>query len=371
MTVFLGCIKRLARNPVVWIFVLAFPFVICLVVVATSGNTAAAEGPVAISIGVSDLDGSVLSEAMVRRMGEQYECLDVPPGHTGAYLSEQKVTWVLTIPRGFQEELLAGRIPELAGSSISVSDAQHLASSSAQATAKALLILAAGAVETELPRLVSGWEDASRISVRAVDVPASWELSASWMGFYGWISILTAFFMVRTIMEDRRRGLPERIGALPVSRRGYMLQCTLAVVVAGELSAALLMLGVGAALGSAALPNPAHMFLLLSVYNLFAAGLSLALFSLIKSDGSTSMAVIMISTLLAMLGGSYWPVDAMPAPMRSAAKFTPNYWLNRGLNGIENITPEDYWLPVLLVLAFAAGVFLLGSLRRPVKSNGA
>lgn len=359
MSVFFCEVKRLLRNPIVWLFLLCMPAVITWAVKATSGLGTASY----MKVGVVDLDGSALSGALVRQMQMRYNCIafsgeeEIAPA-----LSDQDASWILVIPGGYQADLLNGRAPALEGAALELSDLQFAAAASAESITRALLTLSAGADEAELGALIPQWEEASGVSVTHVEVRQPWGAVKTWINFYAWAAILSAFFMVKVVMEDRRRGLPWRVGVLPMSRRRYLLQCVLAVFLVGEVAALLLLGGVRAVIGYP-LPNFWHLLLLVSIYNLFATGLSVALFSLIRRESTVSFVLVMMSTLMSMLGGTYWPVEMMPEFMQQLAMISPNYWFDRALTGMERITPGDFWLPVFLIFCFTAVVFLLGSWR--------
>ncbi|MDR0292609.1 MAG: ABC transporter permease [Oscillospiraceae bacterium] len=365
MKVYGSILARLARGKLNWLFVIFFPALIGFVMILTGGVNEAMES--GIKAGLADLDGTVLSQALVKQLETRYTCSMVPEGETSV-LTERTVDYLLTIPAGYQASLMAGQVPELRGASLKLSDAQFMAGSTAETVTRALLLLAAGAEEAELPALIEEWVSASRVTVSAVAVAVEWDDLANWLGFYGWIGMLTAFFLVKTVMLDRFKGLPERVGVLPVSRRRYLLQCILAVFSVSELSVAVLLAGTWAAWGAAP-PNLPYLALLLSCYNLFSVGLLVGLYSVIKSEGNVSIISIMLSTILSMMGGSYWPVEFMPGFMRRAALFSPAYWLVTGLRNIETVTAGTYWLPLLFLLMFSAVVFLLGSWKRIQKAE--
>ena len=363
MTVFLGCVKRIVRSPLSMIFLFIFPM---MFTVLSGLVQMGSEESAPISIGIADMDGTALSRAVAEYMGERYKCRELAERDIEPALSEQKVSWVLKIPEGYQADLLGGRAPKLEGVSIALSDVQFLASSSAEAMTRALLALVSGAGESDIDRLLLEWNP----GVTAVSVPleTAWEDVLFWVSLHGWISMLTAFFLVRIIMTDRHGGLPERVGVLPLSRRMYTLQSILAIFVLCEISTAAMLVGVNAVL-SGAMPNAAHIFLLMSVYNIFTTALSVALFSAFRSDTNVSMMIVMFSTLFSMLGGTYWPVEFMPDFMQKLAVCSPNYWLGTGLANAGVITFENFWMPVVVLFGFTAVAFFLGSLRRVTKAE--
>lgn len=368
MSMYLGSLKRLVKGPLNWIFILGFSAVIVLAAFSF-GRSESGDKSAVISVGVVDMDGSILSETLVQSLETRYTVkrLGVDDDIT-AELSNNRVSYVLTIDEGYQESILSGRSPSLSGVALEVSDVQYLVSSSAENQTRALVTLAAGVEEGELEELIALWRGQSGVEISFVETDIQWESIAGWLNFYAWTGPLVALFLVRTLMQDRKGGLPERVGALPKSRRSYLLAQILAGLTMSELAVVLIVFGTALALGYT-LPNAPQLVLLFSVYSLFATGLSFGVYSVIRNEGTVTAVVTIGVSLLAMIGGSYWPVEVMPEFMQRIAYFSPNYWFTRAMNNIEVITDRTYWLPILMILAFSVVVYLMASWVRPQRAD--
>lgn len=367
MNIYLGSLKRLIKGPLNWLFILGFSALIVLAA-ALFSNLSSGNEDDDINIGVVDMDGSILSETLVQSLETRYTVKRLnEDDDITAELSNNRVSYVLTIGEGYQSPILSGTAPELSGVALEASDVQHLVSSAAENQTRALVTLAAGVPESELKALIDIWRAQSVVHVSLVEAKASWDSIAAWLNFYAWTGPLIALFLVRTLMQDRRGGLPERVGALPKSRRNYLLGQILAALTMSELAVVLILFGTSVAVDYP-LPNAAHLVLIFTLYSMFTTGLSFGFYSVIRNEGTVAAVVTIGSTLLAMLGGSYWPVEVMPEFMQRLAYFSPVYWFVRAMNNIEMITTQTYWLPVLMLLAFSVVVYLMASWVRPQRA---
>jgi ABC-2 type transport system permease protein len=159
--------------------------------------------------------------------------------------------------------------------------------------------------------------------------------------------------------------MPDRVGVLPIRPRSYLVQGTLAAFLASEISILLLLVLIGAVLTN--IPNPGWMFLLLSLYNLFAVSLILAVGSIVKHVGIYSFVVTMIAVLIAMIGGLFWPIEMVPVFMQRLAWFSPGYWFSQGLSNIKDITFDGFVVPSLFLAGFTVVVLLIGGFKQASK----
>ena len=358
MTVFLTVIKRILKQPVNWAFILLFPVVFTFLVAGTLSGEAVSNDDVTAGMrfGVADQDNTVLSQTLVQQLEKRYTVQELAEEDISAALTDSEIPWALIIREGYGRDVLAGRAPVLEGYSLTVSDISALGNVSAQNITRALILLG-----SDDPKALSAWESASDVDVTVLPVD-KWSTTAQWFGMYGFVAIFTAYFIIKTLIEDKRRGMPDRLGVLPQTPIVIMVQGTLAAFIVTEGTAALLMLTLRLQLG--AIPNAAHLFALLSLYNLFTVGMVLAIVSILRDLGAASVVMTMLSTVFAMLGGLFWPLDLVPEMMRKLAWFSPGYWLSRGLMNIQKINFDGFGMPMLFLSGFTIVVLLLGGWKR-------
>lgn len=98
---------------------------------------------------------------------------------------------------------------------------------------------------------------------------------------------------------------------------------------------------------------------------LMAAGFSLLLATLAKTDRSASALGVLASLVLAPLGGCWWPLFITPMWMQTMAKFTPHGWANDGFNKLMlfGATGSDVTINMLALLGFTVVFVVVAVLR--------
>lgn len=358
MTIFFTTLRRIIKKPANWAFIVLVPAVLTVLIAASVKGEAVRNDDVTAGMrfGVADQDNSALSQMLVKQLNKRYTVQEIAKEDIAAALTDSEIPWALLIKEGYGSDILAGRAPELEGYSLTVSDISALGNVSAQNITRALLLLG-----SDDPDVLGSWEEASRIDMTVIPAD-TWESAAQWFGFYGFVSIFTAYFIIKTLTDDKRGGMPDRLGVLPQKPRSILFQGTLAAFIVTEATAGLLMLSLTAQIGM--LPNSGYLFMLLSLYNLFTVGMVLAIVSIWKDLGAASVVMAMLATVFAMLGGLFWPLDVVPEFMKKLAWFSPGYWFALGLRNIREITFSGYGMPILFLAGFTAVVLLLGGWRR-------
>jgi len=365
MIIFFGTLKRIFKQPMNWVFLLLFP-ALCYMLLSVTANS---DNPDLIAesqmrFGIVDKDNTTLSKALANQLGLRYNIDEVSQENISAVLIDQFVPWVLVIGEGFEQDILNKNtgLKTLESYSLIITDVSELAKITTGNIARALMILG-----TDDQDLLLTWAEASQVEIKTADVGDNWDMIAQWISMFGFISILTAYFVIKTLLDDKKQGMPDRVGVLPVSSRNYLLQGMLAAFLATEVTVALTLVAIWLVLG--AIPNVLLMFLLLSLMNLFSVSLVLSITSIAKTLGGASIAMSMIATLSAMLGGLFWPIELVPDVMQRVAWFTPGYWFGEGLRNIREVTIEGYVMPLLFLFGFTIVTLLIGGLKRVQKMD--
>jgi len=355
MTIFTTTLKRILSQPVNWALLISFPVIFSLLITINfGGNDDGSElmGGM-ISLGVVDQDNSVLSQTLVRQLETRFNILEIADDEINTALTEQTVPWVLAIRQNYGRDVLNGVAPVLDAYSIMVSDISMFGNITAQHITQALILLGTDDLQT-----LARWEADSHVEVVSTGEFDNWRGLLQFFSMYGFVSIFTASFVVKSLIEDKRNGMPQRLGILPVTPRKILFQGTLAAFAAMKISAALMLVVLQMRVGE--IPNPIHLFLLLSLYNLFAVGFVLAIVSGARKLDAVPIIVSMSATLFAMLGGLFWPLEMVPPFMQRVAWFSPGYWLGRGLHNIHDIGFDGFVLPMLFLGGFTVVVLILG-----------
>ncbi|MCL2638744.1 MAG: ABC transporter permease [Oscillospiraceae bacterium] len=364
MIIFLGTLRRIFKQPLNWAFLLLFPFLcyVLLSITESSDSDNIAASP--MRFGIVDKDNTTLSKTLANQLGLRYNVSEIEEENISAVLIDQFVPWVLVIGEGFEEDILSKNteLTSLESYSLTLTDVSELARVTTENITRALMIL--GSADEEL---ISAWAQASQVEVNTTQTGDNWDYIAQWISMFGFISILTAYFVIKTLLDDKRLGMPERVGILPLSSRRFLIQGTLAAFAATEITVLLTLAVLWLVLG--AIPNVLLMFLLMSLFNLFAVSLILSITSIAKSLAGASVAMSMIATLSAMLGGLFWPLELVPEFMQRIAWFTPGYWFGEGLRNIREPSFEGFVVPLMFLFGFTLVTLLIGGLKKVQKMD--
>ncbi len=111
--------------------------------------------------------------------------------------------------------------------------------------------------------------------------------------------------------------------------------------------------------------EPWAVFLLSFIAILMSAAFSLMLSTLVKSERSASALAVLVSLILAPLGGCWWPLFIDPKWMQFLAKLTPHGWANEGFNKLMlfGATGGDVMWNFLILVGFSAAFVIVAVLR--------
>ncbi|MCL1903772.1 MAG: ABC transporter permease [Oscillospiraceae bacterium] len=360
MTVFTTTLKRILKQPLNWVFIMVFP-ILCYVLVSmsTGGETQNDATTNDAFFGIVDNDNSVLSKTLANQLGLRYNIKEVDESDIAAQLTNQLFPCVILIKEGYERDVMTRNtaLDSLESYSLTISDVSVMGKTSAENITRALMILG-----TNNEQILSQWEETSRLEVTVAAVNDNWVSIAQWLSMFGYISIFTAYFVIKTLLDDKKLGMPDRVGVLPIHQRNYLTQSTLAAFLVTEITVVLTLVSLWLVLGT--IPNVIMMFVLLSLFNLFSVSLVLSITSIAKSLAGASIAMVMIATLTAMLGGLFWPLELVPALMKKIAWFTPGYWFGEGLRNVRDITFEGFVMPLLFLAGFTIVTLLIGGIKK-------
>ncbi len=186
------------------------------------------------------------------------------------------------------------------------------------------------------------------------------------MGFqyFGMLILFIAAKLSSIIMEDRTRRTLLRIGVAPISHFNYLFQNLLAysLILVG-LSGVVVVIGI--AVHGQALIAPGLLFIIFACFSLTAIGFSLAWYSLFRNKEAAIIIIVWVITIMAMLGGLMWPIQAMPILFQQLAMLLPTYWLAEALLLLATgASFSTLILPMAIMSMYSIAFVLLGSMRR-------
>lgn len=218
------------------------------------------------------------------------------------------------------------------------------------------------------------WEPAPPIStegqtvvaseVRGDEVIAEGATQSS-IGFTVWFILFMTFGSAGGVLEEREQGTLRRLLVAPLTRSTILAGKVLGTVLAATVQA-LILVGVGAVVfGVPWGRDPLAVAVVLGAYILAGTGLAVMVSALVRTRSQMSGASPLISTAMAMLGGSMWPLEVVSPVMQLIAKLTPVGW---GVIGLTNVVARNQGLqaamvPALVLVGFAIVTLGIGVTR--------
>jgi ABC-2 type transport system permease protein len=164
---------------------------------------------------------------------------------------------------------------------------------------------------------------------------------------------------------ERQKGTLRRLLTTPTRKAVFLLATILGQVLVA-LAQMLLLVGFGVlVLGLNWGRDPLALFGMLLATALAGASLGTTLGTFVKTEGQANGLSIMLSMVMALLGGCWYPMELFPTAIQTAVKVLPTTWAMQGLldlvmrgQGLAGILPEAG-----VLLGFAALFFTVGILR--------
>jgi ABC-type multidrug transport system permease subunit len=168
------------------------------------------------------------------------------------------------------------------------------------------------------------------------------------------------------LIAERRQGILRRLASTPVGRASLVFGKLGARLAMGLIQVAIAMLFgkyfFGVDWGGS---NLGIVLLLLTAYTALCAALAIAFASVAHSESQALAAGVIVSCVLAALGGCWWPVEVTPTWMQHVAVLLPTGWAMDGLHKLISYgdSPASV-LPHLLALTAATAAVTWIAVRR-------
>ncbi len=379
-------LRRRLRSPLPTILLLLFPLLFAgLIALTFGGGTEVPKVRLLIDDRDGGLVGRLVTAAFSRGEAQTYfevkTLPGVPPVGDAKLLENEEATALLRLPAGLSDDLFAGRPAKL---QLVKSPAQSILPDVAE---QATTVLAEGL--SSASRLLRGPLDEIRGTTAAPSDPRVAEIAVLTNGvvtrarpylfppvitletavraeptpgtpgtsgpgrpasnpslfllFLPGISVFTLFSLADQSMRDllieaRQKTLRRQFAGPLTAGRVLAGKALGTAAVAGLSILTLALIGiVVVAAGGTAVPHGISLagFLLLS-FALVAAttGFASFLFALAKNERQGATLASLVSLVMAFAGGSFIPLDSLPAALRALSPFSLMYWATRGYQGL-------------------------------------
>lgn len=172
--------------------------------------------------------------------------------------------------------------------------------------------------------------------------------------------------MARSFIAEREIGTLRRLRAAPISGWSIMLGKTLPFLMLSLAQTTILFLAGKVLFGMEWGPQPWLLLPVIFATSCAATGLGLLIATLVRSDSQVSAYATTTVIILAGISGCFMPRKWLPDLMQQVSLATPHAWALIAYDQIlSNAVPNALivWQCVGMLLAFAAGFFLLGGWR--------
>jgi ABC-2 type transport system permease protein len=220
----------------------------------------------------------------------------------------------------------------------------------------------------------SGGGDAAAIAAAAqamaapvtIETDATKDRLASSNTYYAAsMAVLFVFFAAQfgvvSLLGERRAGTLARLLASPISARTVLLGKLLVSIVLGTVSMTVIAVATTLLLG-AHWGDPLAVAALILTTVLAASGIALVVVGIARTEDQAAGLTAIVAMVLAVLGGSFFPLSQAPAGLALLSNITPHAWFLRGIgdlasgDGIGVVLPSVAVLGVLGIATCAIGL---------------
>ena len=336
---------------------------------------------------VVDLDGGTVARALVdgplvglRSAGATVtEATDEAAAR--AKVEDGSAAAAVIVPKGFTDAVQAARATELrvvgsVNATLATQVAQSVLegfASSVKGVQVAVATVAGtrgGTAASPDPALVARVAQravAAPDPIRLADVRTRDRLAGSTTYYAAAMAILFLFFAAQfgvvSIHAERRNGTMARMLAAPVSARAILLGKVLVSIVLGMVSMTAVVVGTSLLMRTT-WGDPVAVFVLLFAAVFAASGIALLVVGLTNNEEQAAGLASIVAMVLAVLGGSFFPLSQAPEGLASLSLITPHAWFLRGIDdlasgeGIAIVLPSIAVLVAIGLVAGGAGMLL-------------
>ncbi len=363
------------RAALIWMLLLPIVFAAFFGVI-TGGSGSPADA--VASLTVVDHDRSVVSRTLIEELaGEGVEINELTPDERATAEAQVRT---LVIPAGFGDGVLAGaqqtlrleKDPDTSPEAALVAQARILA---AAARVIGRLVEAASGLERDVvipPELFAAVDrpvDAVRVETtvagRATVVPDGFAQSIPGMAVM-FVMLIALTYGSASVAAERTGGTLRRLATAPVSRTEIIGGKIVGRFLVAALQILLLMtVGIVASRTGEIFigDHPIQMAVVLLLFAATVAPLGVALGGWISDPDRAASIGVILTMVMAALGGCWWPLEVVSKPLKTVAMCFPTGWAMQALHGLISFgqgLAELRW-PLTALAGFALLFWIVAS----------
>ncbi|HEX3746551.1 MAG TPA: ABC transporter permease [Bryobacteraceae bacterium] len=355
------------RETIIWTFVMPVAFFYFIGTINGRNNSATTLDPIAVS---APADAGFLADELARRLTAD----DFRVVRTHSPEEFAKYGRRLEIPAGFTDSVLAGHPMKVkftrSGGDLDTSfDQLRLSRAVYTLLADLSTTRASGAVPTpETFAALAAQPRKLTLAVHSagkrVEAPSGYEQSVPGiMVMFTMLVLFTSGAVTLTI--ERRSGILRRLATSPMPRGAVVLGKWGARMAVGGIQIAFAMLTGSILFHVNWGPNLTVVLFTMLAYGALAAALAMLLGNFGGAEGQVIGLGVILTNVMAGLGGCWWPIEVTPPWAQKLALFLPTGLTMNALHKLVNFgAPPSAVVPHLAVLSFTAAIALYALSRR-------
>jgi linearmycin/streptolysin S transport system permease protein len=346
---------------------LALAFIFNVIFSGVSGGSGV------ISLGVVDADHGAASQAFTQQVLPAVKSsglitLRTEPGPSQArkLAANGTLDAAIIIPAGFSARVQAGQPASMqvignVDAAISTEVARSITEAYAAELNRvrlsvATVVAGGGTGGTGGTQALAAQAAATATPVAVSDVSAQTKELDTKSFFAAGMAVFFLFFTVQfgvtSLLEERSEGTLARLLAAPISRASILGGKLLVSFLLGVISMAVLVVATSLLFG-ANWGNPLGVAVLIVAAIASAMGIMSLIATLAKNAEQAANWQSVVSVVLGLLGGTFFPVSQAPGVLSTLTFFAPQAWFLRGLGDLRGGSLTVIWVPVLAMLGFA------------------
>ncbi|MFT4145953.1 MAG: ABC transporter permease [Mobilitalea sp.] len=335
------------------------------------GNMTAQIGDKVIAVGVIDYDNSSLSQDFKDYLVNElkYQIIEQETfEELSTKLIERRISIIIEIPQGIQAGYARGNQENVIVTSLD--DYENAAYMKVYINNYFnnidMLSKAAKGEEQTFLNLLKEYHNTTIKVTQTAAVTVDQEAEA---GKFGFISAIGFFLMIIfvisivfdfMILDDRLKGLYNRVQIAPVKPLHYILGTGLFGLI---LCFLMVFIFCGYVYFSDSITGVpfSTLIIIMSLFSIFTVCFSLAVAVVLISKNAMTSIVIGFSTIGCILGGAYFPIDMAPKAMQNLSRILPQYWFMDAFRTLQLDVHANINYHIIILSLFTLLFLLLGA----------
>jgi len=335
----------------------------------------------AATYAVVDLDGGPIARALVDGPLANLGPIGITVVTAGtnaearAKVADGSADAAIVIPAGFSAAVQAGLPAQVTivgsvNATLATQVLQSIVSSFASSVegvglAVSTVIATGGGIGAGDPAAIAGEAQAMAAPVTIAMEDTKGRMASSNTYYAASMAVLFVFFAAQfgvvSLLGERRAGTLARLLASPISARTVLLGKLFVSIVLGTVSMTIIAVATTLLLG-AHWGDPVAVAALILTTVLAASGIALVVVGFARTEDQAGSLTAIVALVLAVLGGSFFPLSQAPEGLATLSLVTPHSWFLKGIGnlasgeGIGVVLPSIAVLGLLGVVTCAAGL---------------